>query len=200
MKNLPELVTDRNAFLDLRRECETIIDTQKRLPEFVFRRPFAKYFAIEHFAIQRKEFILFLSRLANSSKDELVNYMTLKPDPVSYYFQHYDFYGLASFRPSTLAERYLPVMSRDGHVDSFRARGGDVGVFWGSSLKWGIFCDRISWELAVIAVSEKIEVPANEELGIMDSSLFWDYMKSLYWWDQSKAIEFAKVFALNYRA
>lgn len=199
MTNLPELITDSDAFLGLRGQCESIIDTQKRLPEFVFRRSFAKYFAIEYGEIYRKEFILFLSRIASLSNDESVNYMTLEPDPVGYYFQHYDFYGLALFRPSTLTERYLPVMSRDGHVDSFRARGGDVGVFWGSSLKWGIFCDRISWELAIIAVPENMEVPTNAGLRLMDSSHLLDHMKSLYCSDHSKAIEFSKLFAMNYR-
>ncbi len=199
MTNLPELVTDRNAFLSLRRECETIIDTQKRLPDLVFRRPFAKYFAIQYAEIFGEEFTSLLSTIACSSKDDSVNYMTLEPDPVSYYFQYYDFYGLASFRPSTLAERYLPVMSREGHADSFRVRGGDVGVFWGSSLKWGIFCDRISWESAVIAVSENIDVPTSAGLRFMDSSFLFSYLKSLYWWDRPKAIEFAKLFAMNYR-
>jgi hypothetical protein len=90
-------------------------------------------------------------------------------------------------------------MSRDGHVDSFLARGGDVGAFWGSSLKWGILCDRISWELAVIAVSENIELPTNAGLRLMDSSLLLDYMKGVYYSDQSKAFEFAKLFAMNYR-
>jgi hypothetical protein len=198
MKDLPELITDRNIFLNLRSECEKIIDTHKRLPEFVFRRPFTKYFAVEYGEVHRREFTALLSTMAYSCMDDSVNYMTLDPDPENYYFQHYHFYGLASFRPSTLAERYLPVMFRDRHPDSFLARGGDVGVFWGSSLKWAIFCDRISWELALIAVSENTDV-ANPGLRFMDCSLLLDYIKSLYHSDRSKALEFAKIFGINYR-
>jgi hypothetical protein len=196
--NLPELVTDKDTFLGLRSECETIIDTQKRLPDFAFRRSYAKYFVIEHGEIQRKKFWSFLSEIANSCKDEFVNYMTLDPDPESYYFHHHHFYGLASFRPSSLMERYLPVMSRDGHADSFFARGGDVGAFWGSSLKWGIICDRISWELAVIGISADIQIPA-EHPRFMDSAFLLGYMKSLYSTDPSKASEFTKSLVTNYR-
>ena len=150
--NLTELIIEKEAFFALSEECEKIIDTRKRLPDFVFQRPFARYFAIEHVHIFKKEFGLFLFKLSNICGDESVNYMTLDPDPVDYYHRHHAFFGLASFKPSRLAERYLPVMSRDGNVDSFRSRGGDVGAFWGSSLNWGIFCDRISWEISVIAV------------------------------------------------
>ncbi|HTS16298.1 MAG TPA: hypothetical protein VMP11_01875 [Verrucomicrobiae bacterium] len=199
MNNPPELVTDRNVFLGLRQQCETIIDTKKRFPEFVFRRSFAKYFAIDHGEIHRKEFTSLLERMAYSSKDESVSYMTLAPDPVNYYLKNYKFYGLASFRPASLTERYLPVMFRDGQADSFLARGGDVGAFWGSSLKWAVFCDRISWELALIAVSEKTETLTDAGFRLMDSSLLLDYMNSLYYADPSKAREFTKTFAMNYR-
>lgn len=196
--NPVELITDKEAFVALSEECEKVIDTRKRLPDFVFQRPFAKYFAIEHVHILKKEFGSFLSKLSNIFEDESVNYMTLEPDPVDYYYRHFSFFGLASFKPSSLVERYVPVMSREGNADSFRARGGDVGVFWGSSLRWGIFCDRISWEMSVIAVPENIDVPTISGFRCMDASWLSDYINSQYSRDASVASDFTQKFLANY--
>lgn len=194
-----ELVVDREAFLVLAEECNQVIDTRKRLPDFVFQHTFAKYFAIEHAHIYRKEFGSFLFKLSNIFGDKSINYMTLEPDPVDYYYRHSSFFGLASFEPSSLVERYQPVMSRGGNVDSFLHRGGDVGAFWGSSLKWGIFCDRISWELAVIATSEHVDVPTLGGFRRMDASSLSDYMKSQYSMkDPGVALDFTQRFLSNY--
>ena len=194
-----ELVVDREAFSFLSGECEKIINTRRRLPDFVFRRPFAKYFAIEHAHLYKKEFASFLFEISNIFEDESVNYMTLDPHPVDYYYTHFSFFGLASFKPSSLRERYIPVMTRDGNVASFFHRGGDVGAFWGSSLKWGISCDRISWEMAVIAVSENVDVPAIGGFRCMDAAGLSEYMNRQYSIkDPSIALDFIQRFLANY--
>src|SRR5579863_1705384 len=92
-----ELVVDKKAFSLLRDECEKIINTHKRLPDFVFQRPFTKYYAIEHSYVSRKEFGAFLFRVASVFLDESVNYMTVEPHPVDYYYRNCSFFGLASF-------------------------------------------------------------------------------------------------------
>lgn len=48
-----ELVVDRAVFAILAEECERIIDTRKRLPEFVFKRSFTKYVAVEYAQVYR---------------------------------------------------------------------------------------------------------------------------------------------------
>ncbi|MFI5091953.1 MAG: hypothetical protein ACHQIK_00780 [Candidatus Acidiferrales bacterium] len=199
--NPGELVVDKEAFSVLSGECEKIINTRKLLPDFVFRRSFAKYFAIEHAHIFKKEFGSFLFKISSILQDESVNYMTLDPDPVDYYYRHFSFFGLASIKRSSLVERYLSAMSRDGNVDSFLARGGDVGAFWGSSLKWGIFCDRISWEIAVIAVPENVDVPTISGFRCMDPSWLSDYVKSQYRIkdpSNSIALDFTRRFLASY--
>jgi len=198
MMNPSELVIDRDAFSVLSGECEKLIDTRKRLPDFVFRRSFAKYFAIEHAHIFKKEFGSFLFQMANIFEDESVNYMTLDPHPLDYYYRRCSFFGLASFKPSSLVGRYVPVMARGGNVDSFRSRGGDVGAFWGSSLKWVISCDRISWEMALIAVSENVDVPTISGFRCMDASWLSDYINSQYSKDASVALEFTQRLVANY--
>ena len=196
--NPSELVVDKEAFSALSGECEKVINTRKRLPDFVFRRSFAKYFAIEHSHVFNKEFGSFLFKISNIFGDESVNYMTLDPHPVDYYYRHCSFFGLASIKPPSLVDRYVLIMSRGGEVDSFRSRGGDVGVFWGSSLKWGIFCDRISWEIAVIAVSEDIDVPTIGAFRCMDPLWLAGYIKSQYSTDPSVASGFTQRFLATY--
>jgi hypothetical protein len=199
MTNPVELIADKNVFSALSGECEKIINTRQRLPSFVFQRSFSRYFAIEHVHIFKKEFGSFLFKLSNIFDDKTVNYMTIAPDPVEYYYRNHVFFGLASFEPSSLAERYVTVMSREGNVDSFRSRGGDVGAFWGASLKWGIFCDRISWEISVIAISDNIDVPTISGFQCMDASRFSDYIKSQYSRkDAPIASNFTRRFLANY--
>ncbi len=198
MRNHTELIIDQEAFSTLSGECGKIIDTKMRLPGAVFRRTFCRYFVVEHAHVFTDEFGLFLLKMSDIFEDTYVNYMTLDPDPVGYYHKHYSFFGLASFSPQKLIENYLSVMSRDGHVDSFRSRGGDVGVFWGSSLNWGIFCDRISWEIAVIAVSQEVDLPKISNFRCMDASWFSNYIKSQYPKDSPDAAVFIEEFLVNY--
>jgi hypothetical protein len=191
-----ELVIDNEAFSVLRGECEKIIDTHKRLPDLVFRRSFAKYFAIEYGLIYGKEFGALLFRISGIFGDESVHFMAVDPHPDSYY-QNASHFGAASFKPSSLVERYVPVLSRERNVPQLLA-GVNVGVFWGSSLKWGISCDRISWELAVIAVSEDIDVPTISGFRCMDPSGVSSYMNSQYHWKPSAASDFTQRFSANY--
>jgi hypothetical protein len=195
-----ELIINRDEFSTLSGECEKIIDTQKRLPDFVFRRPFPKYFAIEYNDVYTEEFGSFLFKLSNIFKDKSVNYMILDPHPVDCYYPRHSFFGLASFEPSSLVEKYSYIKSRmsDELGISDLLPGVNVGVFWGSSLKWGIMCDRISWEMAVIAVSENVDVPTISGFRCLDASQITSYIKGAYSWKPSAALDFNQRFFANY--
>ena len=173
-----ELVTDRGLFLSLSAESETIVDPKKRLPEFVFRQTFAKYYAIEYGYIYGEEFGRLLSSIANVLHDETVSYMTLDPNPADYY-QEECFYGLVRFSASSLAERYVPVLNPKVGSSKLLA-GANVGVFWGSSFKWAMIGDRISWETIVVGVPENVDIPKISDIRCMDVSFLSKYMKSQY--------------------
>jgi|HubBroStandDraft_6_1064221.scaffolds.fasta_scaffold821363_1 hypothetical protein len=195
--NHNELITDGNAFSRLRDECSVIIHINKRLPEQVFRQKFAEYFAFEHGMTMRAEFAMFLTNIASGFGDRAVNYMTLDPDPVEFYHKNCGFYGLASFEPSSLIDNYIRVMSRDGEPDSFRTTGGDVAVMWGSSLGWGIFCDRRSWELCLMASFS----PIDQSLMRMvrkDAFQVRSYLLNEYQHKPQLALEFLRDLAKSY--
>jgi hypothetical protein len=103
--------------------------------------------------------------------------MTIQPDPVYYYYDHLSFFGLAVFPLDRLKERYIEVMRRGGKPDSFLARGGDVGVFWGSSLRWGLHCDRISWELCVLGLPRGVDLP-KDGVRELDTETLSAYIRS----------------------
>jgi hypothetical protein len=198
--NYRELIQDSNVFSALRDECNVIFDTNKRLPQQVFRREFAEYDAFEHGMITSQEFAPFLTKIARSFGDRAVNYMTLDPDPVEYYHKNRGVYGLASFEPSALIDNYFKVMSRDWKsADSFIARGGDVGVIWGSSAQWGIFCDRISWELCLMASHSPID---ESIMSIVRKEAFQvsNYELNLYRNRPAVALEFSRNLAQTYPA
>jgi hypothetical protein len=196
--NSPELVSDREVFSQLSEECEKIVDTRKRLPDFIFKRPFGKYFAIEYAHIYRKEFGTFLFKLSQIMEDDFVNYMALDPPAADYHDKYKcHFFGLASFKPSTLAERYHPAISMDRN-GSRLLTGVNVGVLWGSSLEWAISCDRISWELAVVAVPESVDVPTISGYQCLTAEEVSGYMKSQYHWKLPTALDFNQRFLANY--
>ena len=79
--------------------------------------------------------------------------------------------------------------------------GANLGVFWGSSLKWGVFADRISWELAVIAVQKYIDVSGILRRPCFTAEQVREYVTSQYHAkDPSDSIagEFNRKFLANY--
>jgi len=170
-----ELVTDREDFLLLSSESEKVVDPKRRLPDFVFRRRFSRYYAIEYGYIYREEFGRLLSRIADILHDETVNYMTLDPNPADYYPKS-DFYGLVRFRASTLAERYVAELNPKVGSSKLLA-GANIGLFWGSSLQWGVIGDRISWETIVVGVPENVDIPKISDVRCMDVSFLSRYIK-----------------------
>ena len=198
-----QLVKDSETFHALSDECNAVFNTTKRLPEYVFQRPFVRYYPFEHGLIMRKAFAGFLTNVARYFGDRAVNYMTLDPHPEKYYLRKYGFYGLASFEPSTLVDNYMNVMYRGGKADSFLARGGDIAVMWGSSRGWGIFCDRISWELCLMASSAKIDNLVVDEVtastvSYMKPELLRSYVLNEYKHKLSAATTFLTVLTKNY--
>ena len=193
----PELICSEEAFRQLRTECGKIICIDKRLPSFVFTQSFDKYFAIEYNYIFKRNFGEFLFNISNITKDESINYMILDPDPTHYHDRWSSAFGLVSFKPEGLKERYVPVMAREQKTPKLLV-SVNVGVFWGSSLKWGIFCDRISWELAVIAVPQDVDVPAISGFRCMDASWLSSYEQSQYFTKPHIALDFVKKFSANY--
>ncbi len=195
-----ELVADIREFSALRSECDSIFQTNKRLPEVVFRQPIDSLYAFAYDYIKMKDSATFLSDVAREFGDRVVNYMTVSPDPVEHYFKKCGFYGVASFDALTLSDNYWKVMTRDGNVDSFLFRGGDVGVMWGSSLKWGMFCDRISWELCLMACQSPVKQSIMSPIKVMDSMELRSYELSLYRNRPQVAEEFSLALAKNYPA
>ena len=193
-----ELITDEATFRALREQCAALFYTDRRLPERVFRRGFSSYCVFEHAQIMRKEFADVLASLAKKSGDKEVNYMTIEPDPVDYYKKHCGFYGLASFSAETVRDTYIKVMYLDGSVESFRARGGDVGVFWGESMRWAAFCDRKSWEVCLLGLDVPLGESAEKELGCMSPSRLTTYISGLYNDKGDVGWEFAAKLKRNY--
>ena len=123
--------------------------------------------------------------------------MTLDPSPEDDGYRQRSYFGLASFDPSAVNEEYVDTLSPTENGSRILA-GVNVGVFWGASLKWAICCDRISWELAVIAVPENVDVPKMSGLRCRDAAWVSSYMKSQYHWKLSTALEFDQQFSSNY--
>ena len=172
--NTTELVADPEVFSFLSAQCDEVIDISKRLPEFVFRRAFGKYFAVEYAHLYKSQFGKLLYEMSQLFGDDSVSYRMLDPQPwegVSL--------GLISFQPATLPERYADVMNpRIGR--SKILTGANLGVFWGSSLNWGVYADRISWELAVIATDSDVDVSKILGWPSFSSEQVAEYMRCQY--------------------
>ena len=168
-----ELIQSTKVFQKMETDVSEVFLSKKRIPEQVFLHNW-KYYSFDHRLIFSIEFPYFLIDLSKIFTDITINYMSILPSAVDYYFNNFGFYGAASFETDRLINRYLRVMSRDGNVESFWARGGDVGVFWGSSKKWGIHCDRISWDLCLMGTSVDIK----ESVGFSTKFLTFESLKN----------------------
>lgn len=193
-----ELITDECIFSSLRNECNKIFDTSLRLPKHVFRHKFDKYYVFPYSLILGKDFATVLANISDIYIDAAVNYMTIAPHPVDYFYKNCGFYGLATFAPEKLTDRYAKVMSRDGAADSFQVRGGDICVFWGTSQKWGIYCDRISWELCVMGLLDDLNAKTISALNNMGAKTIEGYILAEYRDNPEKASDFLKEFFVNY--
>ena len=193
-----QLITEEGMFSALMAECDTIFSAKQKLPQQVFLKKFKKFYAFSYSQTLKDEFAKFLSTIAADFSDERVNYVTLEPDPVKYYFKHCGFYGLASFKPMKLMDNYTKVMSRGGAADSFRVRGGDIGAFWGSSMEWGIYCDRISWDICLMGVSRDLDKSLTAMLSCMDTATLRKYISNSYRGKDSVVTEFLNRFTSNY--
>lgn len=198
MINERELVTDKEDFYRLRGECEKVIEINARLPNFVFSRSFIRFCAFEHAYIMTPQFPAFLHSIATRFEDTAVYYMTIRPDPVDYYYNSLSFFGMATFKTEELLERYMPVMSRHGEADSFFKRGGDISAFWGQSLQWAIFCDRISWELAVFGTAREMDMSRVTTVRCLNAETLSRYIRSQYRSDVATASDFVKMFVHSY--
>jgi hypothetical protein len=190
-----ELVSAPEESLRLRAQCEEIIDTGKRLPDFVFRRPFTNYYAVEYAHLYKGKFGQLLHELSRPFGDDSLSYMMLDPEPWEGVF-----FGLVSFTLATLTERYSQVMSPT-QSDTHILAGANLGVFWGSSLRWAVFADRISWELALIAADKDFDVPGILGWPCFGPEQIRSYMTSQYQIvnpSGSIAAEFCKKFLSNY--
>jgi hypothetical protein len=196
----PELVTDRFKFESALLEFEEIFEPAKRLPDQVFRRRECKYFAFEFGQVYSNQFPVVLKTLGERFKDNSILFMSIEPHAVDFYWERLGFYGMAIFEPETLERRLFPVMSRGGNPNSFRTIGGNVGAFWGSSLSWGIFCDRVSWELCVLALPIGSGASDLDLLKPKDWAALSSYMRGLYHWNPSIAEGFLSSFHKSYLA
>ena len=193
-----ELAVDTVTGSALRLECGAVIDVDRRLPDFVFRQRFVKYFVAEYSAVYRREFGSFLSQLAAIYGDNRVNYLMVDPKLKVPFGATAACSGLASFDPIHLEERYIPIMYRDGATPGVLVIA-DIGAFWGSSLGWAIYCDRISWEIAVIAVSKEIDVPKVGAFRCLTAAQLSSYVGSAYSWKPGVAEDFNRRFFANYQ-
>jgi hypothetical protein len=107
---------------------------------------------------------------------------------------------LVRFRASTLAERYVAELNPKVGSSKLLA-GANIGLFWGSSLQWGVIGDRISWETIVVGVPENVDIPKISDVRCMDVSFLSRYIKSQYHVKDPTdtiASEFTKSLLANY--
>ena len=88
-----ELIADRTAFGLLRKQSGMVFDFIQRLPGNVFSAPFNHHYAFSHAQLFRRTFPKILTDLSYFFADSAVNYMTLNPDPVEYYFKRFGFFA-----------------------------------------------------------------------------------------------------------
>jgi len=189
-------VTDHKDFLNLRVECESIILKGERLPKMVFRSEF-HFYVFERGYVTLDGFPKFLLQMSNIYSDDAVNYITLDPDPEASYYDQFGFFGAATFDKRDILSKYREMMLRPDKRGSFCVVS-NVGFFWGQSLNWAIFCDRVSWELCVLGCRHKLLESQIEDVRFLAPNELKTFITGQYHWKPETALAFLQEFANNY--
>lgn len=193
---IPELITDTETFLALDGQARSMFDLEKRLPSQVFQRAMGSYIAFEYGWLWGNDFAKVLSTVAHCFGDKMVYYRALDPQPESYFEKH-GWFGTASFQTADLKTRYSDIMGGRGAAFLFTA-GVNICALWGSSLAWGIVCDRISWELCVMGIAGDKDFAILSKIRSLDSKTVDRYIAAAYHWKPETAKEFSREFHRNY--
>lgn len=150
MIDLTQYPKDPTAFGALLNCITSVLDTDRRLPDWPCRRRSANADVCQYSHAIEGTFGPVLQALVDLHGDEAVSLVVLEPSP-RYYRYNYGSYPAFSLSSQDLAEAYWEAVAHEPQGDPTGAviYTADVVALTGSSKTWAVWAER-SWDIAVV--------------------------------------------------
>src|SRR6185437_7564690 len=168
-----------------------------------FRDEFDRFLFLEFDRFLNSEFLVLLRRLMEASLDLKANLVVLEPDPETYFYKHFGYFGALEIQADESWDGYRAEMQNgppSSPVDSL-AENSFVLAWFPPSLRWLIWGER-SPEIMVLAYRQDFNGPSEHSLRETGVSLLTAEdaldISSSAWSDRSGRRQFAREFMDNY--
>lgn len=148
---------DQSKFKLVAKSIDEIFGKEFSLPEKSLLNKGFEIHWIESEAWQLEDFYTFVTTLSKSVKAQWWATAVLKPNPESYFFEHFDAYPVVLGSSFTSDDDYISALSadpKDSPADAI-AYNYDIVFVTDSSNQWGIYCDR-ELEIGMIVCRQEI--------------------------------------------
>jgi len=129
-----------------------VIDRDKSLPGYLFKKGFSKFSFITFDELFMPDFFSKLCRYVKVSGDSGFFLAVVDPDPMLYFGSNFDFYGIFEFSPTDAIESYISSINeypKCSPADAI-AHNSNSLIFFSKKKDWAIYGSRTS-DIAICA-------------------------------------------------
>jgi hypothetical protein len=146
MADLKNFVFSLEKYIAIEARHRKIFKVGNSLPDQIFAKGFGNFRFVDFDDMLTKDFWLLLSTCADWAGDIEITMLVHKPDPVEYYFKHFQRYAMLKFEhPSSPEDYYNSLIAepQDNPADSLLYGSTTVTSWCGTSGNWGFWGDRV---------------------------------------------------------
>lgn len=146
-------------FDQIEMSIDRAIDRSKMLPDRVFRSTLKYFLFITFDELYMTLFFNHVKRYLDKVGERAFWLVTIDPDPRSYFFHHFGFYGAFEFLSSDNEDDYVSALNdypKDNHADSLMSNSNSL-VAVSSSGEWAIFSSRDD-DIAICGFSDRAQM------------------------------------------
>lgn len=152
-----KVVKDWNDFSILSKHIDLMLFGEKEIPQMVFRTAPQNIAIIPHTDIRDMDFIDKMIPFLKDIHEKRFWICSVNPDPVNYYYKHFEFYGAFDVSVDTSRDEYYRYFSNfpEGYSADSLCFRPETLFLSSESYNWGIYTDR-DWDVAVAWFSEDV--------------------------------------------
>ena len=136
---------------------DRVIDRSKILPDRVFRSAFKYFLFITFDDLHMDLFFNHIKQYLISVGEPAFWLATIYPDPRSYYFYHFGFYGTFEFLSSDNEDDYISALNYPKDSADALMYNSDLLIALSSSNKWAVFSSRDD-DIAICGFSDRVQM------------------------------------------
>ena len=149
-----DFISDKKEFEEQTEEKNGILLKDIHFPQKVFKDLFYRFLFFDFDYIYSAEFYQQLLHFLRLQEKSFFTFYTITPDPVTYFYKHFQKYSVAKISIDKTHKDYLNFLNLDpgNPADCLFSNGVDISIFAKKS-HWGIVGSK-DWEIAIIGFSD----------------------------------------------